>query len=243
MAYKSKPPDCGKGRFTKVMKMSQFKTLALGLTTVCTCFSTLAAIETETISFNSGNPSSLSGSYADFNSSLGTLTGVEITLTTYDTVQALVYSLGGSSTVSDVFVQNGSETVSAFGYSLTGTSLATTPYSGTVSQGLTEVPGSTTTEFSQTFQATDLSSFIGTGSATTVISISPGTGLYSGVGTGSAVFFGGEYSSYGTIEIDYLYTASVASIPETRGFPLITAGAAGFAGLCGMVRRNRRAKV
>ncbi|MDR3377766.1 MAG: choice-of-anchor E domain-containing protein [Verrucomicrobiae bacterium] len=236
-----------KDQCTKDMKMSQFTTLVLGATVSCTCGSALAAVETETetetINFNSDNPSSLTGSYTEFNSSLGTLRGVDIIISVSDTVQALVYSPDGSGyAYSNVSVQNGSETVSAFGDSVAGTSLATTPHSGTTTGVLTPVSGSTSTPFSGNFHASDLSSFIGTGLDTVAISVSPGSGLSSGSGTGSEVFFGAEFSVSGTIDIIYCYTPNMVTVPETRQFPLFTAGAAGVAGLCGLIRRTRRSK-
>jgi hypothetical protein len=232
------------------MKMTKLKTPALALIAAlaCTGESTRAAIDNYSVdtTFN-GNGSAL---FSEFDPSQGTLTSVQITLTTSDTAQSLIYSAGGGGVVySGVTYSSGPITVDAsFGNGAESVetsvnSLATTIGSGTAASGITYVQNqNTTTPSTQKTFDTGLSSFIGTGNGVVNVTLSAGTGYAQGGGPliNDTLFFGGAVTDSGTIDIEYFYDPSVAAVPEAQHFPAATAGVAGLVGLVALVRQIRR---
>jgi hypothetical protein len=223
------------------MKMTKLKTPALALMAAlaCTGESAWAQLQSDYIISYNGTTTA---SYQQFNPSLGTLTGVDIVFNIYDTAQALVYSPnGGLVGYSDAAVNNGSESVSAFGFTLASSTLQAEPVSGTASQGINPAGPGSVQNLTKTFQEADFSSFIGTGSLNETVTVTPGTGLYSGTGSVNDLFFGGTFNSSGTIEIEYFYDPSViGAVPEAQHFPAATAGVAGLVGLVALIRQVRR---
>jgi hypothetical protein len=249
------------------MKQIQLMKLAMIAVMAWTCVSARAAMQvaTETVNYGSASGPVQSGgtvgkTFQQFDSSLGTLTGITVSLTTSDAALAAVYSLnGGPVSYTDAQVQYGSEIVIASfvgtgeTLSVTGSSLASGPFNGTANPGYNQIGSGPVQNFSGTLQvlASDFSSFIGTGMGSVSISVNPGTGLYSGNGQGygsgngltSGLFFGGAFDSYGTMQIDYAYIPNLAVVPEAPGFPLVTAGLAGLVGVGALVRQIRRPAV
>lgn len=213
------------------MKINEFKTPILAALMGATC-STWGAVEIETIDFNSQNSSSLTGWIQKFDSSLGTLTGVEII---FD--------------VTTPNAQNERESIDASingaNFTLNTSSFPTGGDAGATTGGLTAA-GSTPSGESEAFSARNWSSYIGAGSAPFAISVA-GSGLAPGGRVSPSILFGSHANLSGTIQIDYLYTPAIganqSTVPEASQFPLFTAGAAGILGLCGLVRRARRSRV
>jgi len=230
------------------MKIMQSKMLAvLGILTLAQ-LSALAAIETQAqvISYGSAASPVTGGtvdlSYLQFDPSLGQLDGVNIILHSFDFAQPLVFSIDGAGVAySGASVSGGAETVSALGLSTSTTTLAAGPFAGTTT-GFFTIAGTGATQpltASEMVLPADFSSFIGVGSGAFAVSVVPGTGLYSGSGPASVVGFGGVFSSYGTVEIDYNYVA----VPEALNFSVFAGGVAGLAALGGLVRQIRRSTV
>jgi hypothetical protein len=213
------------------MKINQFKTPILVAALVGATGSTWGAIESETIDFNSEKPASLDGWIQKFDSSQGTLTGVQIVFN-----------------ITTAPPQNGSESIDASinraDFTLNLSSFATGGDAGASTGGLTAGGGTTAGE-SEVFSVRNWSSYIGTGSAPFAISVA-GSGLVSGGGVSPSLLFSSHIDLSGTIQVDYLYTPAVIAnqsvVPEESQFPLFTAGAAGFFGLCGLVCRARRSR-
>jgi hypothetical protein len=214
------------------MKINQIKTPILVAALVGATGSTWGAIESETIDFNSENPSSLTGWIQKFDSSLGTLTGVEI--------------------IFDVTTANGQNdresveaSINGASFTLNTSSVATGGNAGATAGGLTAA-GSTPGGESEVFSVRNWSSYIGTGSAPFAISVA-GLGLASGGRVNPSILFGNHANLTGTIQIDYLYnlgiTANQGTVPEASQFPFFTAGTAGVVGLGGLIRRIRRSRV
>lgn len=230
------------------MKTIQFRALCFGTVLALSGNAARGAFETQDLSYGSTTPvyggSTVNLSYNRFDPSLGQLIGVAITFNTWDAAQPVVYSpLGAGYSYAGASVTDGSETVSALGYSLATSSLGAGPFSGKTSELLNLLDSGTVVANTQTFQATDFSSFIGVGPQILELSVIPGAAMFSGNGMGSTVFFGGTFYSYGDIEIDYSYLPNVIAIPEASPFPFFTAGMAALAGLGGLVYRVRRPAV
>lgn len=224
------------------MIKNQFKTPMLVAALVGTACSAWGAMETDSINFTVDDVSTVSGSFPLFDSSLGTLTGVEIDFSFTTTTEALVYSRGTKTyPFSDVSVQSGTETITALingnNFTLDATSPAIGSQNGTTT-GPTTIAGIATGQ-PQISDETGLalSSFIGTGlvsSAAFNISAESSAAV---LGTGSsALSFGSEISSEGTFDVVYTYIA----VPEASQFPLISAAAAGLIGMGAMARRLRQ---
>lgn len=163
----------------------------------------------------SGFPASFS--FQKFDPTIGTLDAVTITLSSTDAVQASVINIGGATTF-----QNAQATATITLVDLAGshldTTLATDPFSGSIATGTLSIPtfaygplvqGQTSSTLSVTPQSLDLYKWDGVGQSTFDLSLTA-IESSSGVGVGSGdIFFSGTANSYGSIEVDYLY-----SVPE-----------------------------
>lgn len=229
----------------------ELRTLAAGSVLILSALSASAAFERQVIDYGSaGSPvagGTVNLSWAGFDPSLGQLTGVTITLDSYDSAQAEVISLPGAGVgYFNASVTSGVETVNVqdlpISLSTSTDSLMAGPSSGTTA-GLTTTTGSGPTQHltaSETVLSPDLPFFIGGGLQAFSVLVTPGAGTFSGSGQGSAVGFGGVFNSYGSVEIDYSYLANVVTVPEASHFSAVTGGVAGFVSLLGWNRRVRR---
>jgi len=161
----------------------------------------------------SGFPADVS--FQKFDPSIGTLDAVIITLSSTDTVQAAVINLGSATAF-----QNAQATATITLMDLAGsdlnTMLATDPFSGSIDAGTVSSPtyaygsllqGQTSPALSVTPQSLNLYEWYGVGQNSFDLSLSAIENS-SGVGSGN-VFFSGTADSYGSVEVDYIY-----SVPE-----------------------------
>jgi len=234
------------------MNAMKFRTLAAAGTLALSQMSAWAAmqssLESQIISYGCASAPVVDGvanlSYNLFDPSLGQLGEVDIILNSSDSVQPLVFSVAGAGvSYSGAAVSGGTETVSAsaFGLSTTTTTLAAGPFSGTTTGPMT-LAGTPTVQTlsSSEMILSGLAAFEGSGSESFNVSVSPGTGSYSGSGQGSILGFGGVFGSCGSVEIEYFYTAGMAAVPESTHFPLAAGVCAGFLALGGVVSKIRR---
>ena len=168
----------------------------------------------------------------EFNTALGHLTDIQITLTTDGLLQADVINFGPAA---DFINAQAKETVTmaAPGGAHSTVSLATTPFSGSIAAGAS-VQGPVVllagTDASHVAPA-DFSAYeySGGGGSTLDVNLS-GAPFYDGAGP-IGLFFGGDASAYGSVEIQYDYTA----VPETGALwaelGILACGFAGFSRL------------
>jgi len=163
-----------------------------------------------------------------FNPSLGTLTSVEIDVTSNIVASVLVFNDTSSTqsftnaTASIPITLTGPASLSL---SATGT---TTGQTGTVGPGLKEtLPGVPTTASTSTTLTSpgDLAPYIGTGVSTLVFNYAAGDGTYSGTAA-SGVFFSGSATADASVEVIYNYTTT---IPEPSSVILAGIGIVGVA--------------
>lgn len=167
-----------------------------------------------------------------FETSLGHLTDIQITLTTDGFLQADLINFGAAA---DFFNAQAQEavTVTAAGGAESIVSLATTPFSGSIAAGAS-VQGPVMllggTDVSQVapsaFSAYEYSGSTGGIDSTLDVNLSAAA-TYDGTGP-IGLFFGGDASTFGSVEIQYNYTA----VPETgmlwADLGLLVCGCAGF---------------
>ncbi|MGC9943873.1 MAG: choice-of-anchor E domain-containing protein [Verrucomicrobiota bacterium] len=198
---------------------------------------------TETFSANYGSHNSpLVGgdsdelSLSDFNPSLGSLTGVTITLISNDTIESEVINLiGHCQDYKDATATLPVSVTALAGLTTTTTGVAG-PYSGMVRghQYTESVAGKShvTTTSSADIDPSDFILYEGAGQSFN-LDVQVGDGVYSGSSAGNAVAFFGTGDSYGTVEVTYDYSC----VPE----PGTLAAGLGILGFCGinLVRRAR----
>jgi hypothetical protein len=177
-----------------------------------------------------------SSSFQKFDSTLGTLDAVTITLSSTDSIQASVMNIGGATTF-----QNAQATATIGLLDLAGsnldTALVTDPFSGSIAGGTLSTPvfayglvtqGQTVSTLSVAPQFFGLYESSGSGQKSFDLSLTADVSA-SGAGSG-ALFFGGSADSYGSVEVDYIY-----SVPEPSWLSLTVVS------ICGVlaVRRLR----
>jgi hypothetical protein len=208
-----------------------------------------SALESQVLDYGCAGAPVVNGvatlSYDLFDPTLGQLGEVVLTLKSSDSVQPLVFSVNGAGVAySGASVSGGTETVTADivpGLSTTTTTLASGPFSGTTTGPLTFAGTPTTQTLSSSVMImSGLSPFVGTGSQNFDVSVSPGSGMYSGSGLGSILGFGGVFGSCGSVEIDYYYIARMVAVPETSHFSLYAGAFAGLVAVGGVASRARR---
>ena len=230
------------------MKTVQLRVLT-GVMFTAAAFSAPAALERQVINYGSAaSPAygDVNLSWAEFDPSLGELTGVSIRLDSYDVAQGVIFSvLGGGVAFSGAAVSSSGETVSVQGLSAPlstyATSLAAGPYSGTTAGFINLTVNSSAQHLtaSEEVLSANLPAFVGAGSQAFQVLVTPGAATYSGSGQSSTIGFWGVVGSYGTVEIDYNYAAYVVSVPETGQFSLLAGGIAGCTALIALGRRAR----
>lgn len=209
-----------------------------------------------TVSFSYSFASSSAPSVTDnfglqlFNPNLGTLTGVDITLSATITGQVSIQNFTGSA-------QNFTNASSSVPVTVTGpagtiiTSTASAfVASGTVATtGTASSPGPAinflgvpaTQSSTVHVAASNLSAYVGTGTTVGTFSVLQSIGTFSGSASSfpfpNEVFFGGGATASGTVGVTYTY--DVATTPLPAGLPLFAGGLA-LVGLLGW-RRMRNA--
>lgn len=190
--------------------VSNFQAVAL----VQSQFATYGSAQDPLLFGGSGFPTSIS--FQKFDPSVGTLDGITITLNSTDTVQATVINLGSATAF-----QNAQAIATVTLLDLAGsdlnTTLATDPsFSGAIAAGTLSNPafaygslleGQNSSTLSVAPLSLNLYEWDGVGQNRFDLNLSAIENS-SGVGSGN-VFFSGTADSYGSVEVDYIY-----SVPE-----------------------------
>jgi hypothetical protein len=172
---------------------------------------------------------------ADFDPSLGILTGVTLTLVSKDTIESEVINLTGDNEA----YNNATATLPVTLTALDGLKVTTTgvagPFSGVVTspQFSTRVAGMSQviTTTSAGVAAGDFILYEGAGQ-TFDVNVLVSDGVYSGASAGNSIVFFGAGASCGTVDVTYNYT----SVPE----PGTLAAGLGLLGYCGVNMARRR---
>ncbi|PPQ27066.1 choice-of-anchor E domain-containing protein [Rhodopila globiformis] len=169
-----------------------------------------------------------------FDTSLGTLTGIEITLTTNST--AIVDVLNNTGAAQSFTDATSSVPVTATGPAgvIMSQSLVAGPFNGNAAPGTDPFPGNAANATSSvSVAAADFATYEATTSGVSLdFSVATGNGSYHGTAI-SGVFFGGSANVGGTTTITYTYTPSTP-MPEPMNLMILGAGMAGL----GFVRRR-----
>lgn len=173
---------------------------------------------------------------SDFNPALGTLTGVTLTLISYDTIESEVVNLTGQSQTYSGATASLPVTLTALGGQTATTTGVAGPFSGTVAgpQFTTAIAGTSQVVVSTSTLVApgDLVLYEGAGN-TFGVNVLVSGGSYSGSAPGGTVAFAGNGTSCGTVEVTYDYVP----VPEP-GTLIAGLGLLGYCGI-GVVRRVR----
>jgi hypothetical protein len=149
-----------------------------------------------------------------FNTALGNLTGIELTLTSDVNLQAQVFNATGATASFTGAQASATLTLNAPGSVVPTLTLSTTPFSDSVAAGASAVGPQTLLSASDVMDipSADFSAYEYSGGGSSSLSANlTGTPCY--VGNGPAgLFFGGSASTYGTVEIQYQYSSNVPDV-------------------------------
>ena len=157
-------------------------------------------------------------SLSKFDTSLGTLEDVTLTLVSHDTAYVSVYNFNGTPQGFTGAFASVPVTVTVLnGLTATATSAGTLAY-GTAAPGRNDFPGITVSSTSSIILGSGFSDYEGMGGQMFNVTVTSGAGTYGGTAI-PGVFFGGTAASYGTVEVDYSYIqgfnqGGVESAPE-----------------------------
>lgn len=219
-----------------------FSAFLIGYTGV---FTARAAVESVTVSYPTldvGATASLS--FPMFDPTLGTLADIMIKLTSNNTVESIVYdpssNLTGYYTAANA---TAAVTVTALSGVSTTTSLHAGPGSGTIQPSSFVVAATQSGAIvnSVHVQSSGFAQYIGNGDQTFNLTVQQSAGVYSGSyrSPSAQLFFGGNASSFGSVEIDYTYSA----VPEmSTVFAGLTALAASGVAASKALRTSRKSK-
>ncbi len=224
----------------KVMKPNRTKLASLVLGMAFICSGSRASITTETFTTSYGSasaPLAIGGSafpvvldLPQFNTALGSLVEIDLTLKTTGVLQAEVLNTGAATNFSNASA-TGTITVTGPAGVQSQLVLTTTPFSGSVGLGTLSSPtltlgpaASLSGQDDSTVAPADFGAYEDNGSGGQVgLSLNAVfSGNYGGMGP-MDVSFSGEPGDYGSLEVDYMYEAAV---PEPQNLFLL--------GLCGV---------
>ncbi|MGC9944124.1 MAG: choice-of-anchor E domain-containing protein [Verrucomicrobiota bacterium] len=204
--------------------------------------SALAAVESFSVDYGSSASPLADGdsenlALSEFDPSLGTLTGVTITLASNDNIESEVINVHVPSAS-----QNYSGATATLPVTLTALDGLTTtangvdgPFSGSVSGplGTIATAGAISTIVNTSANVAPGDFVLYEGAAQTfAVNVLVSDGIYSGFSSGDSVAFFGSGNSYGTVGVSYDYLP----IPE----PGTLAAGLGLLGYCGIVMSRRR---
>ena len=176
----------------------------------------------------SSTPFSTLLTFNTFDTSLGTLTSVTITVTETGTVTSSVTNTGTTSESYTAASSTGTVTVTGPAGATTSTSLSTSPASGTIGGGNTLVVGTNTGTASPatvSVPTADFPSYETPPASLTYTVTAAGTVTSTGTSPSGDVFFGGGATVSGNVEVVYNYTTTV---PEPASFAMLALGMGGI---------------
>jgi hypothetical protein len=158
--------------------------------------------------------SSVPFSIGSFDNSLGTLTGITVILTSFDTAESLLYNFSGQNQGFSAATASVPVSVSALGGTTTSATPSAGPFAGVAAPGQTQWgPGGVlSAQNVVNVPISDFHLYEGTGSINFNVNLALLAGTYSGSPNNgnSSLYFGGNGFSYGEIEVEYTY----ATVPE-----------------------------
>jgi len=167
-----------------------------------------------------------------FNTSFGTLTGIQITLDTTEVADVAVYNILGTSLGFTGATASIPITASALSGVTTSVSGTAGPISGTAAPGLNSYMGVTASQTGTTaVPSADFGSYEGSGFGTFLLTVNGAQGVYSGSGP-FGLFFGGSAVANGDVKVTYDYTPS--AVPDSA----VTLSLVG--GIFGMIAVSRK---
>jgi hypothetical protein len=204
-----------------------------------------SASYSETLDFGSSSslistltmpPGSATLSFHQFNTTMGTLTGVTITLNDYTSVVCQATNNTDSQESFSKFYYTGTVAVLGPDGTTTSTSLSTSSDNSGNVTAFSVITVDSTENASLTSgptSVTSISSYEGSGAGTFNLTVTPNNSFG---GSGSAAV-GGYTSTYGSVTITYEYTPNV--VPEPASMAMVAIGLGGLA----IAHRFRRRKV
>ena len=173
-----------------------------------------------------------------FDSTLGTLTGVTIDLSTSATAEVDVFNATGSSQSFTNAFANLPITVTGPDTSTASTTVSAGPLSGTANPGFNTFPGITGTGTGSTsVPSSGFALYQTPGGAPANFAAAVSGGTYGGTAA-PGVFFSGSATAGGTVKITYTYTVPNGSVPEPGSVVLLCAGGISGAGV--LLRRRKK---
>ncbi len=194
------------------------------------CLPATAGLETFTASYgSSADPLVLGGpdlpaslTLEKFNTALGHLTDIELTLTSDVNLQAQVFNASGATASFTGAQASATLTLNAPGSVAPTLTLSTAPFSDSVAAGASAAGPQTLLSASDAMAISpaNFSAYEYSGGASSSLSADlTGTPSYFGNGP-AGLFFGGSASTYGTVEVQYQYSSNVPDV----GAPLAEVG-------------------
>jgi hypothetical protein len=215
----------------------------VGTSTTASATPSLTAIQTDSFVFGGAPDFEISGStnllFNGFDATLGTLVGVNLTLSLSGTLNDDVDNTTSAMAVGTPTPLTATATTTVTGASglTTGNSITTPAFTGSVNPGNTTVGTQTITSLlssaSLSSPPSDLSSYIG---GTNSVSIAVLENGFQGGSVGSGVFTGNDGTANVTVTMDYAYTPAVVNTPEPATMSLVGTGMIGL----GILRRRRK---
>ncbi len=177
----------------------------------------------------SSTPFSTLVTFNTFDTSLGTLTSVTVTVTETGTVTSSVTNIGTAASSFTNASSTGTVTVTGPDGTTTSTSLSTTPASGPIAGSSGSVLVGTTTGTASpatiSVPTADFSSYETPPASLTYTITAAGTVTSTGTSPSGDVFFGGGATVSGNVEVVYNYTSTV---PEPASFAMLALGMGGI---------------
>jgi hypothetical protein len=210
------------------MKRSKYILTTFGALTWLAAVSASAAVESFSASYaTAANPVDIGSAdispvqLQKFDTMLGTLNDVIITLSSADSLQTLVVNYGSSTAFQNAQT---AATITVTGQDGTQSfaSLSTTPYSGTIAPGSFASPqfnnsgpvAQQSNSGSSHVAPADFSSYETAGTGYFDYTLSAAVWATSSGQSAPYMFFGYKATSYGSVSVQYDYTPAVVAVPE-----------------------------